>query len=44
LADLIDKIVRHQPGSAVAEMLNLVYQDPNYRATSDLEISFKDAA
>ena len=45
LAELIDKIVRHQPGSTVAEMLKLVYQDnPNYRATADLEISFKDAA
>ena len=44
LAELIERIVRHQPGSAVAEMLKLVYQDPHYRATSDLEISFKDAA
>jgi hypothetical protein len=45
LAELIDKIVRHQPGSTVGEMLKLVYQgNPNYRATADLEISFKDAA
>jgi hypothetical protein len=42
LAELIEKIVRHQPGSAVAEMLKMVYQ--NYQATTDLEVSFKDAA
>lgn len=42
LAELIDRIVHHQPGSAVAEVLKLVYQ--NYGATSDLEISFQEAA
>lgn len=42
LAELIDRLVRHQPGSTMSEMLRLIYKD--YGATADLEVDFKDAA
>jgi hypothetical protein len=42
LADLINRLVRHSPGSTMSETLRLIYKD--YAATSDLEVDFKDAA
>lgn len=42
LADLIDRIVKYQPGSMMSETLKLIYQ--NYAATSNLEVDFREAA
>lgn len=42
LAELIDKLVRHQPDSTMARMLRLIYKD--HTATGHLEIDFKEAA
>lgn len=42
LAELIDKLVSHQPGSTMSEMLKFIYKD--YAATADLEVDFADAA
>jgi hypothetical protein len=42
LAEVIDKLVRHQPGSTMSETLRLIYAE--YQATSDLEVDFKNAA
>lgn len=42
LAEVIDLLVRHQPGSMMSEMLRFIYKD--YAATVDLEIDLKDAA
>jgi hypothetical protein len=36
LADLIGKIVRHKPGSAMSELLRIIFKD--YSATGDLKI------
>ncbi len=42
LAELIDKLVRYQPGSMMSETLKLIYRD--YAASGDLEVDLKDAA
>jgi hypothetical protein len=42
LAELIDRLVRHQPAWTMAQMLRLIYKD--YPTTGDLEIDFKEAA
>jgi len=42
LAELIDRLVRHQPSSTMSRMLRLIYRD--YSGAGDLEIDFKDAA
>lgn len=42
LAELIDELVRYQPGSMMSETLRLIYQD--FKATGDLEVDLKDAA
>ena len=42
LADVIDRIVRHRPGSMMSETLKLIYRD--YEATGDLEVDLKDVA
>jgi hypothetical protein len=42
LAELIDRLVRHQPSSTMSRMLRLIYKD--YSGAGDLEIDFKDAA
>ena len=42
LAELIDRLVRHRPGSVMSETLRLVY--PKYEAAGDLEIDLHDAA
>lgn len=42
LVDLINRLVKHQPGSVMSETLKLVYKD--YRAVDDLEIDMSDAA
>ncbi len=42
LAEVIDKLVRYQPGSTTSETLKLIFRD--YQATGDLEIDLKEAA
>lgn len=42
LAELIDRVVRHQPGSTMAETLRVIFG--KYEDFGDLEIDLKDAA
>jgi hypothetical protein len=42
LAELVDRLVRHQPASTMSHMLRLIYKD--YARTGDLEVDFKNAA
>lgn len=42
LAEIIDHIVRHRPGSAMSETLSLIYD--GYQTAGDLEVDFKSAA
>lgn len=42
LADLIDRVVSHQPGSAMSELLRIIFKD--YKSAGDLEINLADAA
>lgn len=42
LSDVINRLVRHKPGSVMSEMLAVIYQ--NYQTAGDLEIDFKNAA
>lgn len=42
LADLIDRIVSHRPGSAMSELLRIIFKD--YKSAGDLEINLMDAA
>lgn len=42
LAELIDGLVRHQPGSTMAETLRLIFK--NHETTGDLEVDLKQAA
>lgn len=42
LAELIDKLVRHQPGSMMAETLRLIFK--SHENTGDLEVDLKHAA
>jgi|SRR5579884_4282453 len=42
LAEIIDRIIKHQPESAMARVLGLVYKD--YQVAGDLEIDFQKAA
>jgi len=42
LADVIDKIVTHKPGSTVSVLINIIFRD--YQTTGDLEVNFAEAA
>lgn len=42
LADLIDKLVKHQPGSVMSETLKLIFKD--YASVGDLQVDLKNAA
>lgn len=42
LAELIDRVVRHQPGSTMSETLRVIFG--KYEDFGDLEIDLKDAA
>jgi hypothetical protein len=43
LTDLINRIIKHRPASAMAELLRLIFKD--YQTTAgDLEVNLKEAA
>ncbi len=43
LADLIDRVVSHQPGSAMSELLRIIFKDYKTEA-GNLEVNLADAA
>ncbi|PPC87149.1 MAG: hypothetical protein CTY31_05050 [Hyphomicrobium sp.] len=42
LADVINQLVKHRPGSVMSESLNIIFRE--YEATGDLEIDFLNGA